>query len=76
MLTFLRAILWPLAGILTDLGDTVLVWVGLKYWPATGRARWQSDRPKPDPLASAWQRRINQGDQRDEAPREDATPRR
>lgn len=64
---FLRAILWLLAGILTDLGDTVLVWVGLKYWPATGGARWQGDRPKPDPKAAAWQRRIsNQGDQRDE----------
>lgn len=64
---FLRAVLWPLAGALTDLGDTVLVWVGLKYWPATGRARWQSDRSRPDPEATAWQR-LNQGDQRDEAP--------
>lgn len=66
--TFLRAILWVFTGALADLGDTVLVWVGLKYWPATGRARWQSDRPKPDPEATAWQRRINQGDQRDEEP--------
>jgi len=65
--TFLRAILWPLAGILGDLGDTVLVWMGFKYWPGTGPARWQSDRPKPDPQASAWQRHLNQGDRRDKA---------
>ena len=71
-LTFLRVVLWPLAGILADLGDTLLVLVRLKYWPATGRARWQSDRPRPDPQASAWQRHLNQGVQR-EAPQEDRT---
>jgi len=53
--TLLRAILWIFTGALTDLGDTLLVWARLKYWPATGRARWQSDRPKPDPRANAWQ---------------------
>jgi hypothetical protein len=62
---FLCAVLWPLAGILGDLWDTVLVLARLKYRPATGRARWQGDRPRPDPQAAAWQRRINEGDRRD-----------
>jgi len=69
---FLRAVFWLPCGILSDLGDTLLVLVRLKYRPATGRARWQSDRPRPDPRAGAWQH-LNQGVQRDdEASREDA----
>jgi len=43
-------------SVVTDLGDTVLVWLGFKYWPATGHARWVRDRlPKPDLQAIAWQ---------------------
>lgn len=49
--TILR--LWWL--IVADIGNTFLVWLGLKRWPATGPAEWVR-RPKPDPLASAWQR--------------------
>lgn len=44
-------------GLVTDLADTVLVWIGAKYWPATGRARWVEDTPV-DREAGSWQRYL------------------
>ena len=52
--TLLR--LWWL--IVADVGNTVLVWLGFKRWPATGPAEWVERNPKPDLLASAWQRHL------------------
>lgn len=57
------ALIWTLlrliGGVAGDALDTILVWVGLKYRPATGPARWgRSARRIEDPRADAWQRRI------------------
>jgi len=57
------ALIWTLlrliGGVAGDAADTILVWVGLKYRPSTGPARWRSAaRRIEDPRADAWQRRI------------------
>lgn len=57
-LTFLWCVLWLYRGLVSDMADTVLVWVGAKWWPSTGKARWRWDRPKLDPAANAWQERL------------------
>ncbi len=49
---------WFYGGLARDLTDTILVWMRLKWWPATGRARWRWDRPKRDEQAVAWQKRT------------------
>lgn len=63
-LTFLWAVLWFYRGLVSDLVDTVLVWMRLKWWPATGEARWRWDRPKRDDRANAWQKYLKKGNMR------------
>lgn len=55
-LVFLSVLWWFYWGLVSDLWDTVLVLWGVKWWPATGRARWIWDVPEPDERAGRWQR--------------------
>lgn len=67
LLVALLMILRLLGSIASDAADTVLVWLGLKFWPATGRARWRRST-RPDPRANAWQARIRPRTQQQAAP--------
>jgi hypothetical protein len=55
--SLLRFILQFVWGLISDLGDTLLVWLHFKHWPSIGPARWNR-KPRPDPRAQAWQHLI------------------
>jgi hypothetical protein len=55
MLTIARALFRWWWSSVTSVADTLMVWCGVKYWPATGPAQWIGRLPKPDPQAGSWQ---------------------
>lgn len=53
-------VLWLPRRIASGIAEDLRVLLRLQWRPATGRARWRRDRPRPDPAASAWQSRIHE----------------